>query len=660
MMIASTRPTSKKTVFDDSLVILRGFATGGINVVSGNGAAGPRTGATEGGLRLGLLSICLYLSIRCYSGTEWYTNYMISDEAKEEVRGRLAIEDVIGEYVPLKRAGRSWRGLSPFSQEKTPSFFVSPDKQIWHDFSSNKGGDVFSFVMEVEGIDFRACLELLARKAGVDLSLYETRADRGLADKKKRLYAANELAATYYQRQLIKDSSAIHYVANVRGFTKQAVLDFRLGYAPEQGSVLLRFMEGKGFTRAELSAAGLLSSRGTDLLRGRLAIPLSDGQGQIVGFTGRLLADVKNAPKYLNTPQTLLYDKGRQVFGLAQAKEAIRTHDYVVLVEGNLDVIASHQAGVAQVVATAGTAMTEHHLKALSRLTRNVRLCFDGDKAGIAATERAIPIAESVGVELSVITLPSDFKDPDELIKQDAALWQSVVDSHQPAIEWIIDQYSDRYDLTSAAGKRELSTQALALIRLLKDPVEQEHYLGRVAEVTGASRRALEGKLNIVKQPEPVRRLKPMNITPSTGHDPEVHQDYLLGLAVMDESVHDTLRHLTPESVAGEVRQALLGYILAHLGEKFPERLPDDLQNLDTYVKIVLFKAETRYASVDTSNRLIEAANLVRRIKDEKRRQTKAILDVQLRDAEEVHDNVRAQELRVQLAELIKETKRAR
>ncbi len=585
---------------------------------------------------------------------------MISDDAKEEVRARLAIEDVIGEYVSLKRAGRSWKGLSPFSQEKTPSFFVSPDKQIWHDFSSNKGGDVFSFVMEVEGLDFRATLELLARKAGVDLAMYETTHDGGLGDKKKRLYVANELAARFYQRQLIKDSSAIHYVSNVRGLTRQVVLDFRLGYAPEQGSSLSRFMLDKKFTPAELRDAGLVNSRGTDLLRGRLAIPLSDGQGQIVGFTGRLLADIKNAPKYLNTPQTLLYDKGRQVFGLAQAKEAIRLRDYVVLVEGNLDVIASHQADVKNVVATAGTAMTVYHLKSLSRLTRQVRLCFDGDKAGIAATERAIPIAESVGVELSVITLPSDFKDPDELIKRDPKLWQSVIDSHQPAIEWIIDQYSERYDLTTAAGKRELSTHALAIIRHLSDPVEQEHYLGRVAEVTGASRRALVGKLDITRPAETPRRLKPMQITPDNGHDPEVHQDYLLGLAVLDETTHDALRHLVSSSVSGEVRQALLGYIMEHLGEKFPVVLPPELQHLDTYVKIVLFKAETRYATVDTSNRLIEAANLVRRIKDEHRRQTKAILDQELRDAEAAHDDERIRDVRTRLAELIKENKRVR
>ena len=585
---------------------------------------------------------------------------MISDDAKEEVRNRLAIEDVIGEYVPLKRAGRSWKGISPFSQEKTPSFFVSPDKQIWHDFSSNKGGDIFSFVMEVEGLDFRQTLELLARKAGIDLSMYETKGTAsGLGDKKRRLIAINELAATFYQRQLIKDSSAIHYTNIVRGLNKESVLAFRLGYAPEQGSVLRDFLESKKIPYTDIKDAGLVGQRGNDLLRGRLAVPLSDSQGQIVGFTGRLLADVKNAPKYLNTPQTLLYDKSRNVFGLYQAKEAIRTNDYAVLVEGNLDVIMSHQVGVKQVVATAGTAMTEHHIKALSRLSKHIRLCFDGDKAGIAATERAIPIAASVGVELSVITLPSDFKDPDELIRHDVQLWQEVINSHQPAVEWIIDQYTQRYDVTTAAGKRELSTQALAIIRGLKDPVEQEHYLRRVADVTGTSLRALEGKLNITKDTPADRRLKPMHVAPTNSHDPEVHQDYLLGLAVLDPSIHDALRQLTSDAVTGELRQTLLGYILEHRGQPMPDPLPSELQKIETYVKIVLFKAETRYGIVDSNDRLIEAASLVRRIKDEQRKQTKAYLALELRKAEEAHDESTVIALRKQLAALIKENKRA-
>ncbi|HEU4716161.1 MAG TPA: DNA primase, partial [Candidatus Saccharimonadales bacterium] len=298
-------------------------------------------------------------------------------DAKEEVRARLNIEDVIGEYVQLKRAGRNFKGLSPFSGEKTPSFFVSPDKHIWHDFSSNKGGDVFSFVMEAEGMDFRQALEHLARKAGVDLSEYESKGSRDLSRRKKRLMDAHDLAATYYQHSLLRNQHALEYVFKKRGLSKQIVQDFRIGYAPTAGDALVQFLMKKGFTKRELADAGLTNRFGGDMFRGRMTVPLMDPTGQVIGFTARIIIDDPNAPKYLNTPQTLLYDKGRHVFGLSQAKESIRKSDYAVVVEGNLDVVSSHQADIKQVVATAGTAMTENHLRALKRLSGNVRLAFD-------------------------------------------------------------------------------------------------------------------------------------------------------------------------------------------------------------------------------------------------------------------------------------------
>ncbi|MBC7746467.1 DNA primase [Pedobacter sp.] len=583
-------------------------------------------------------------------------------DAKEEVRSRLAIEDVIGEYVPLKRAGRNWKGLSPFSGEKSASFFVSPDKQIWHDFSSNKGGDIFSFVMEVEGIDFRTALEMLARKAGVDLSLYAGAGDKELAQKKQRLYKVLDTAATYYQRSLLGNQSAIDYVVGKRQLDKNVVMGFRLGYAPDHGSALLEAMIKKGFSEQELREAGLVSQRRGglgDMFRERMMVPLSDGQGQVIGFTARLVRDIEHAPKYINTPQTLLYDKGRHVFGLHQAKEAIRQLDYAVVVEGNLDVISSHQVNVTQVVATAGTALTEHHLKALSRLTHHIRLCFDGDKAGIAATERAIPIAQTVGVELTIVSLPSEFKDPDEVIKHDPSLWQQAIESPQPAVEWIIAQYQKRFDITTAAGKRQLTTEALKIVQALKDPVEQEHYLQRLGEVTGASLKALEGKLSNQEDEVVEKRFKRISVAQNSEHDPKVSQDYLLGLAALDASVHDTLRRLTAGDVAGEERQAVLGYLLAHLGESIAESLPVDLQPYETYVKIVLFKAETRYSAVDSPERLIEAASLVRHIQDEQRTQKKQQLDLALREAEAAHDDEAAQALRTELALLIKEKKRA-
>ncbi len=343
-------------------------------------------------------------------------------EAKDEIKQRLSIEEVIGNYLELKRAGRNFKANSPFSNERTPSFMVSPEKQIWHDFSSNKGGDMFSFIMEVEGVDFREALEILAKKAGVDLSQYQRKSDGTTAKLKKRLLEAHVAAAQFYHLCLSRKPEALSYIKQKRGFTPETIRTWQLGYSPDDGRSLYTFLKKRGFTEAELSKAGLITKRRDgfgDMFRGRIMIPLADGQGNIVGFTARLLKDDKNAPKYFNTPQTLIYDKGRQVFGLHHAKDAIRKADVAVLVEGNLDVIASHQVGIANVVAAAGTAMTTDHLRSLSRLSLNIRLAFDADQAGLKAAERAIPIAQTVGVDIKVVSLPEGVKDPDELIQTD-------------------------------------------------------------------------------------------------------------------------------------------------------------------------------------------------------------------------------------------------
>jgi DNA primase len=307
-------------------------------------------------------------------------------DMKEEVRSRLNIEDVVGEYVQLKRAGRNFKGLSPFTGERTPSFYVSPDKNIWHDFSSNKGGDVFSFVMEVEGIDFRAALELLAHRVGVDLAQYDSAGAQEIAKRKKRIYEILELATQYYQQSLLKNQHAVEYVFGKRKLSKEIVQTFRIGYAPSTGDALVNFLKMKEFTQKEAQDAGLLNRYDGDLFRGRMMVPLMDGSGRVIGFTARILADEPNAPKYLNTPETLLYNKGRHVFGLSQAKESIRKVDYSVIVEGNLDVISSHQVGVNQVVATAGTAMTESHLKALNGLFRSPKQSVSTSRSSHSAT----------------------------------------------------------------------------------------------------------------------------------------------------------------------------------------------------------------------------------------------------------------------------------
>jgi len=578
-------------------------------------------------------------------------------DMKEEVRSRLNIEDVVGEYVQLKRAGRNFKGLSPFTGERTPSFYVSPDKNIWHDFSSNKGGDVFSFIMEVEGIDFREALQLLARRVGVDLAQYDSAGAQEMAKRKNRLYEILELATQYYQQSLIKNEHAVAYVFGKRKLSKEIVQSFRIGYAPSTGDALVNFLKMKKFTQQEAMDAGLLNRFSGDLFRGRMMVPLMDGSGRVIGFTARILEDEPNAPKYLNTPETILYNKGRHVFGLSLAKESIRKVDYAVIVEGNLDVVSSHQVGVTQVVATAGTAMTESHLKALVRLTPNARLAFDGDAAGLAATERAIPIAQSVGIDLTIISLGDDAKDPDELIQKDPALWQKAIDTAEPVVDWILTQYSKREDLETAVGKRKFTTAALRVIRALQDPVEQEHYLQKVSTYTDSSMETLKEKLAGTDEPDEKILKKVAQTTAPVKADPAGYQENLIAVALIDPAVRELLKDVEPDMLSTDEQKAVLEYVKN--SAELVTDVPADLQNHDTYVKIVLLKADARYGEWSDEDRYFETARLVRQLIKEHKQITKDFLTAQIREAELNGEDDRASEIRQQLNELIKEIPRA-
>ena len=575
-------------------------------------------------------------------------------DAKEEIRSRLNIEDVIGEYVELKRAGRSYKGLSPFTGEKTPSFFVSPEKNIWHDFSSNKGGDVFAFVMEAEGMDFRQAMEFLARKAGVDLSEYQSASARKRTAYKKRLLAANELAARYFQQSLLRSQQAIEYVFKQRGLSRQTVQDFQIGYAPDSGTALLAALEKRGFTKREINDAGLLNRYGKDLFRGRMMIPLMDQGGQVIGFTGRIIGNVPNAPKYLNTPQTLLYDKGRHIFALSQAKEAIRKSGFVVMVEGNLDVVSSHQAGVAQTVATAGTSMTENHLKAVKRLTSDVRLCYDSDKAGVAATERAIELASHEGVELTIISLPDGAKDPDELIKSSVQAWREAVTRNEPAVEWVLRQHARRCDLDTAVGQRTFTTAALRIVRGLADPVECEYYIKRIAAMSHTSEEAVRQKL--AGEPVKKRTFKPVVANTSIiKNEQAVLEDDILALALYDARCLEELRRAGRQQWSSAERELLATVLLE---ENDPQNRPKKLQKADIYVKMVSLRAEERYAAWDSGDRYVAMCQLLRDKEDKHNKQTQQELLAKLRDAEAAGDEAAARELRAALNNIIKEKAR--
>lgn len=549
-------------------------------------------------------------------------------EAKEEIRSRLNIEDVIGEYVQLKRAGRNFKGLSPFSQEKSPSFMVSPEKHIWHDFSSGKGGDVFSFVMEMEGVDFKGAMEILARKAGVDLTQFK-RGDGGLGKKREQLFEAMRLATNFYQKVLVHSPHAIAYFKK-RGLQKQTIADFGMGFSPSNDE-LHKALTKRGFTERELRDAGLVVTRRgrpSDMFRGRMMVSLTDPQGRPVGFTARIIKDEPNSPKYINTPQTLLYDKSRHVFGLHLAKEAIRQNDFVVITEGQMDTIASHQAGVKNVVATAGTAITEHHLRSLSRFTQDVRLGFDADKAGVSATERAIGIASNLGISLGIVMIPleSGAKDADELIQKDVRLWRQATEHPKDAIEWLLDIYSQQYNLQSAEGKRRVTDRILGIVRTIEDPVLLEHYLAVVASRTGSSFNALNKKLN--QQPAAQRTKRTASIKPAMPADPEKfkYQDHLLAMAWAHPQLRDSLAKLDPQEFAGEARQV----IAAHLIREIPLLESDEINVKISELELI---AENDYPVIADAL-YHDAALSVKRIKRENKEILRTALAKKLFESE--------------------------
>lgn len=514
------------------------------------------------------------------------------EDVKEEIKSRLSVEDVVGEYIELSRAGRSLKGRSPWGVDKTPSFMVSPEKGIWHDFSANKGGDIFTFIMEVEGISFREALEKLAAKAGVELKKYQ--GDRKVSERKLRAREALELATKYYQFALSKNKTVLEYVFYKRNLNKATVKEFRIGYAPSTKDALIKFLGSKKYSKKELTDAGLLNQYGGDLFRKRMMIPFIDTNGIVIGYTARTL-EKDGTPKYLNTPETLLFNKSRFVFGLYQAKPTIREKNYVVIVEGNMDVISSHQAGVKTAVATSGTAMTEQHLKILSNLTSDVRLAYDGDEAGLKATERAINLAGSLGISLSVISDYHGCKDPDELIQKDPKLWQEAVENCKPAMDYLLDRYEELLNLNTAQGKKEYSDLAVRLISYLKDPVLRKHYEKLAATRLDVSVEDLRAKKLPNSKPHHLKQVKTTVDKTSLETTVKVVEDRLLAIELFGGKAGSKINLEIPKD---ETEIEVLSDVFAKYYEDFDdEMLKKEVAELQKRYKVALKKIEVeKYA----------------------------------------------------------------
>lgn len=458
----------------------------------------------------------------------------------DQIKDRLDIVEVIRPYVPLKKAGRNYKGLCPFHAEKTPSFVVFPETGTWHCFGAcGTGGDAFSFVMKQENLEFGEALRLLAQRTGVEL---ESRTPEAVEAQKRLdlLRQINQAAATYFHHLLLNSDEAARaraYLAQ-RGLTEETCSRFQLGYALDQWDGLLRYLTSKSYALPDIAEAGLIIERDDgsgyyDRFRGRLIFPIRDHRGRTIGFGGRVLGD--GVPKYLNSPQTPLFDKGRVLYGLDQAKAGIRTVGQAVIVEGYMDVLMAHQNGVDNVVAQMGTALTEDQLRQLKRHTQRYVLALDSDVAGDQATLRGLDVArqvmerevvpvptprglirfeERLAADIRIVSLPPG-RDPDEVIRESPSRWAQLVAGAKPVMDYYFDVLTANLDLTTAKGKAE-AVQALGpLIGDLGDQVQRTHYLQQLARMVQVDERALWQQIRSSEQPKKTARSPQAQSTPT-------------------------------------------------------------------------------------------------------------------------------------------------
>jgi DNA primase len=426
----------------------------------------------------------------------------------EEIKERLNIVEVVGEYVPLKKAGANHKGRCPFHNEKTPSFTVSESKQFFHCFGCSKGGDIFTFVQEVEGVEFAEALRMLAAKAGVQLRAVNPREQ----NENTRLLDALAAAADFFRsalRQSAEGEKARGYLAE-RSVAAETQEQFQIGYSPDSWDALLTVLKQRGFREKEIERAGLaIPSPKTggvyDRFRGRLMFPIHNAHGNVIGFGGRTLDPAQKEAKYINSPQTAVYNKSAVLYGLHLAKPFIKKMDATVIVEGYMDVVTAHQAKFRNVVAASGTALTEDQVRLLKRYSPNVILAFDADAAGLNAAWRGMQVAVEQGMNIKILVLPKG-QDPDDLIRQNPGEFRERALAAKPFMDYAFDTVMAPLTLTNVQHKKKAAAELLPMIAKFPDPIERAHYTTKLAEALAVGEEVLQAKLEQLRPPFPGKR----------------------------------------------------------------------------------------------------------------------------------------------------------
>lgn len=506
-----------------------------------------------------------------------------------QVREKIDIVSLVAEFIPLKKMGRNFTTLCPFHSEKSPSFVVSPERQIWHCFGCSKGGDCFSFLMEYENIEFPEALRMLAKRAGVVLE--QSRFVAGVTTAKEKIYKLNKISCEFYHYVLIKHKAgekALSYLLEKRRVKEATINTFMLGFAPRSGFALFDYLiRKKGFDKKDLFEAGLATGNG-DFFVNRLIFPLFDHRGNIIGFSGRTLDDPTpssgQAPKYINTKETLVYHKGSVFFGLNIAKAEIKKENRAVIMEGEFDVISSFQEGVGNAVAVKGTALTESQANLISRFAKHVSLCFDRDFAGGEALKRSLPLLEARGLTIGVVDF-SDSHDPDEAIKENPLFFKKSVRHDTNVYDYLLEKAVLGSNRKTSEGKRNIADNLLPIILGIGNEIVKEHYLRKLAGEIETSYESLAKQAERLNKPKedvlmhvPAKNKKTRR---------EILEEYLLSLIFQSENPSDAVKEiekiLSFSQLASPAYDRILSHLLTFLEngsfdpKKFVKTLPSEL-----------------------------------------------------------------------------------